>query len=131
MNTVTLPETQNPAWGFWGTMKDQAAEAWPLAVQILCAKTGQSPEAARAFLDSRHGRHFADNVSSEILASASLREAIETVALRLMSMTISPRISRDFGIPLGLPYLTGIVLSCEIAEADSDEHTPSGTKAAP
>ena len=59
-------ETNNTAWGFWGTISRDAKadEAWPLAVTAIARVTGCPDHAVRDFLDSRHGRHFGDDVVS-------------------------------------------------------------------
>jgi hypothetical protein len=65
MNTTTqIPATQNDAWGFWGTMNEHASAAWPLAMTAISDATSQPLESVRVFLDSRHGRHFADDVQN-------------------------------------------------------------------
>ena len=56
----TIPATQN-AWGFFGTMNDNAEAAWPIAMTAISDATCQPLESVRLFLDSRHGRHFADD----------------------------------------------------------------------
>lgn len=59
MNTTTpILATRNDAWGFYGTMEEQAEAAWP----------------------------------------------------------IDRKTSKQYGIPAGLPYLTGWVVHCEIVE---------------
>jgi hypothetical protein len=63
MTTLT---TNNEAWGFWGTIAHHAdpAQAWPIAMQAVADATGCSEAGVRDFLDSRHGRHFADDVAN-------------------------------------------------------------------
>ena len=61
-----ITSTQIPAptvtdWGLYGTMNEQAEAAWPLAMTAISDATGQPLESVRTFLDSRHGRHFADH----------------------------------------------------------------------
>ncbi len=74
----------------------------------------------RDFLDSRHGRHFADDVANNIFDGHPLRGAIDVAIERWMNWTIGRRTSRETGIPRGLPYLLGFVTDCEIiAEADA------------
>ena len=58
----TIPATANDAWGFFGTMNEQAEAAWPIAMIAISDATYQPLESVRLFLDSRHGRHFADDV---------------------------------------------------------------------
>ncbi len=117
MNTSTqIPASQNDAWGFWGTMNEQAQAAWPMAMTTISDATSQALESVRIFLDSRHGRHFADDVQNGLYAGASLKEAIEQATQRWMGWTIGRTTSKEYGIPKGLPYLTGFVIHCEITE---------------
>ena len=39
MTTTHIPATQNEAWGFWGTMNNQAAAAWPIAMTAISDAT--------------------------------------------------------------------------------------------
>ena len=113
-NNSILP-TENEAWGFWGTMGEQAAAAWPIAFAAIHDATVADPESVRAFLDSRHGRHFADGVIDGMAKLQPLEEAIATTINIWMAWRIGRRTSRDTGIPAGLPYLTGFVISEGIA----------------
>jgi len=114
--TTTIPATQNEAWGFWGTMNDQAQTAWPIAMISISDATYQPLESVRTFLDSRHGRHFADDVLNELHAGANLKDSIHAATQRWMGWTIGRQTSKQYGIPKGLPYLTGFVIHCEIVE---------------
>ena len=117
MNTTTqIPATQNESWGFYGTMNEQAEAAWPLAMTAISDATCQPLESVRTFLDSRHGRHFADDVQNGLYAGATLADAIEQATARWMSWTIGRSTSKQYDIPKGLPYLTGFVIHCEIVE---------------
>ncbi len=116
MTTTHIPATQNETWGFWGTMNDQAAAAWPIAITAISDATTQPLESVRTFLDSRHGRHFADDVLNEVHAGANLKDAIHAATQRWMGWTIGRQTSKQYGIPKGLPYLTGFVIHCEIVE---------------
>lgn len=106
--TTTIP-TQNTDWGFWGTMGVDAPAAWPIAFRAIRDATTADADATRAFLDSRHGRHFADEVRNHLAAGADLADAIAAAATTWMSWTIGRRLAREIGIPAGLPYLTGYV----------------------
>ncbi|MBP6707686.1 MAG: hypothetical protein KA223_00855 [Candidatus Accumulibacter sp.] len=97
-------------------MEDQAEAGWPIAMATIAAATGQPLESVRAFLDSRHGRHFADDVLNERAKGKNLKQAIHAAVARWMVWTIGRQTSRDYGIPCGLPYLTGFVIHCEIAK---------------
>ena len=116
MTTTHIPATQNEAWGFWGTMSEHAEAAWPMAMVAISDATGQPLESVRTFLDSRHGRHFADDVHNGLFAGANLKDAIEQATQRWMGWTIGRLTSKQHGIPKGLPYLTGFVIHCEIVE---------------
>jgi hypothetical protein len=113
MTTTTLPST-NENWGFFGTMQTAGADpmqAWTAANAMIAAATGASAEGVRDFLDSRHGRHFADDVLSRLaeVGPHRLEDAIEATVARWQAWRISRQTSRDEGLPRGLPYLTGWV----------------------
>ncbi len=120
MNKV-LP-TSNQAWGFWGTMRHHAdpEQAWPVAFESIATATGCAAEGVRGFLDSRHGRHFADGVANGLFEGRSLTDAIDAAVNRWMNWTIDRRTSRETGIPRGLPYLVGFVTDCEIMAEAAD-----------
>ena len=115
MNT-NIPATQNESWGFWGAMEEDAAAAWPLAMTAILHATNEPVESVRVFLDSRHGRHFADDVHNQLHAGKALADAINAATQRWMAWKIGRMTNRDYGIPRGLPYLTGFVIHCEIIE---------------
>lgn len=122
MNATTqIPATQNDTWGFYGTMNEQAEAAWPLAMTAISDATCQPLESVRTFLDSRHGRHFADDVQNGLYTGATLAEAINAATQRWMGWTIGRSTSKQYGIPKGLPYLTGFVIHCEITELSVEE----------
>ena len=114
--TTQIPASQNEAWGFWGTMNDNAAAAWPIAMTAISDTTYQPLESVRLFLDSRHGRHFADDVLNEMLRGQTIQQAIDAAVIRWMGWTIGRQTSKDYGIPKGLPYLTGFVIHCEVTD---------------
>ena len=113
MTTTTLP-TQNTEWGYWGTISRienypaaDPAKAWDIASRRIAEVTTASPEGVRDFLDSRHGRHFADDVANGLCTGAPLAAAIDAAIARWMGWRIDRKTSRETGIPRGLPYLTG------------------------
>jgi len=116
MTTNQIPATQNEAWGFWGTMSEHADAAWPLAMNAIAHATGTELGAVRLFLDSRHGRHFADDVQNGLYRGLPLAEAIKAATQQWMGWTIGRQTSKQHGIPRGLPYLTGFVIHCGIIE---------------
>ncbi len=114
MTTTILPAT-NTEWGFWGAIARiennpaaDAAKAWEFASRQIAEATTASPEGVRDFLDSRHGRHFADVVASELSKGETLKIAIDAAITRWMGWRIDRKTSRETGIPHGLPYLTGL-----------------------
>ena len=111
MTNSTLP-TANQAWGFYGTSSAfaDADAAWAIAFPAITKVTVGSAEGVRDFLDSRHGRHFADEVHNGIHAGLDLTAAIEAAINRWMGWTISRETAREISMPKGLPYLTGFVL---------------------
>lgn len=111
---------QSAGWGFFASLRGHAdqTEAWALAMVAIGRATGLSQEAVRDFLDSRHGRHFADDVAIGLHAGLSLPAAVEVAVSRWMDWRIGRHTERDTGIPRGLPYLTGFVGHHEAALAD-------------
>jgi hypothetical protein len=115
MTKPTLP-TANEAWGFFGAAAGftDAQEAWGIAFPEVAKATGGSAEGVRDFLDSRHGRHFADDVHNGIHSGLGLDAAIDAAITRWMGWKIDRSTAREHGIPTGLPYLTGFVGLYEI-----------------
>jgi hypothetical protein len=111
-----IPATENEAWGLVGTLGEHAEAAWPIAMTAISDATYQPLDSARAFLDSRHGRHFADDVQNGLYQGQALQDAINAATQRWMGWSIGRQTSKQYGIPRGLPYLTGFVIHCEIAE---------------
>ncbi|MDR1710022.1 MAG: hypothetical protein LBS70_09930 [Candidatus Accumulibacter sp.] len=112
MSATTIPATKNESYGFYGTMRKHADAAWPLAMTTVTKATGENFEAVRAFLDSRHGRHFADEVSGLVFSGESLQDAIAMATEKWMAWRIGWRTGREYDIPTGMPYLTGFVIHC-------------------
>ena len=104
------------AWGFWGTMQDKAPAAWAIALPSIAQITGCTPEAVRAFLDSRFGRHFADEVNSHLYLGRDLEQSVHATIATWMGWTIKRITAKEYGIPRGMPYLTGFVIHCEIVD---------------
>ena len=103
--------SRNQGSGFFGAVRAHAGpeEAWALAVRSIANSTGCSDEAVRVFLDGRYGRHFADDVLSDLLNDQELASAIDRAVERWMGRRIDRQIDEEIGIPQGLPYLTGFV----------------------
>ncbi len=111
MTTLTLP-TGNEAWGFYGTTNGftDADAAWVFAFPAVLAATEGTAEGVRDFLDSRHGRHFADDVHNGVCAGLDLKAAIEAAVTQWMGWTLDRQTAREIAMPKGLPYLKGFVL---------------------
>ncbi|MBN9568991.1 MAG: hypothetical protein J0H79_15470 [Alphaproteobacteria bacterium] len=115
--TRTNPVTQNREWGFFGTMMQagyNAFEAWDAASAAIADAIDDhegyyAPEGIRDFLDSRHGRHFADTVASNVNTGQTFEAALTAAIAQWQGWKIGPRLYREEGIPAGLPYLTGWV----------------------
>ncbi len=117
MNTADpIPATRNEDWGFYGTMKGRAAEAWPLAMAAVSKATGASLDSARLFLDSSFGRHFADEVLNALHAGQTLAAAIDATATTWMQRRTNGGLSKIYDIPRNLPHLTAFVTVCEIVD---------------
>jgi hypothetical protein len=115
MNNI-ISATHNPDWGFFGTIRHDADPngAWNIALPAIATATGCADTAVRDFLDSRHGRHFADDVANGLFHGLTLDAAIEAAIARWMAWRIGRRTARETGIPHDLPYLTGFVANAEI-----------------
>ncbi len=112
-------DTQNTDYGFFGTMScvgQDARAAWAIALPLIKAATGCAAEGVRAFLDSRDGRHFADEVSNHLARGLTLEAAIRAAVAVYQGWRITRAIYRSYGIPEGLPYLTGWVGHYAISE---------------
>lgn len=105
-------KTNNQDWGFFGTIAlancDQAQEAWDMAMEKLEAETSHTPEDIRTWLDSRSGRHFADNVV-EKLRNESLEESIDAAIKRWNSWKPS-NTQRKNGAPSWATYLQADIM---------------------
>ena len=116
MTTPRIPATKNVDWGFTGSLNEQAEAAWPIAMTAISDATSQPLESVRCFLDSRHGRHFADDVLNGLFTGLTLTDAIHAATQRWMGWTVCRADHKEYGIPVGMPLLIGFVIHCEIAE---------------
>lgn len=69
---MKILETQNKEWGFWGTVSefvdsDEAQKLWCEAAKIIQEKAGFTAIETRNLLDSRWGRHMADEFYEDII----------------------------------------------------------------
>lgn len=112
-----IPNTQNPDYGFFGTCIDADLDAqccWAAAVCEIAAATLQTPEDAAAFLDTRHGRHFADDVVCGCRNGLPPEAAVRAAADKWMGWRIGRQLEGETGIPADWPYLTGLVVAANL-----------------
>jgi hypothetical protein len=76
----------------------------------------------RDFLDSRMGRHFADEVIDRMARGTPAEQALDEAIDSWCRQRISPASERHEGIPAGLPALVGWGRHFAIcAEAEGDD----------
>jgi len=120
MNTPATLPSRNEDYGFLRTitvcpLRDRrSAEVWTLASTMIAAAIRAASEdemiGIRDFLDSRMGRHFADDVVGNMTGcNIGVETAITSAIRRWQDWRISRQTEREEGIPAGLPYLTGWV----------------------
>jgi len=133
MTTPAILPSRNPDHGFFGTLTTcperdrRSVEVWVLASTLIAkairATTEEDMIGIRDFLDSRMGRHFADDVVGNMVGCKIDSEtAIKSAIRTWQDWRISRQLERDEGIPEGLPYLTGWVqhfaIAASMAESD-------------
>jgi hypothetical protein len=99
-------------------MGGYASVAWPLAMTAVADATSEDLDTVRTFLDSRYGRHFADEVHKGVYAGHAMPEAIAAATRKWMGWKINRQTQQEYGIPAGLPYLTGFVVHCGFLAED-------------
>ena len=97
-----------------GLLREHGEAAWCIAVERIATTTRFAQEDVAVFLDSRFGRQFADDVSNELLKWVDMATAIDAAIERWMGWAISTATSKQYGIPVGLPYLAGFVGMYEV-----------------
>jgi hypothetical protein len=130
MTNRTILPSQNTAYGFYGTvttcpLRDcTSATFWTLASTLIAEAVNAQGEAEmigiRDFLDSKLGRHFADEVIDALrTARTSTKAALEATIETWQRRAINAQTEASHGIPEGLPYLDGWVTHYAIlAETD-------------
>ncbi len=132
MATHPILSTRNTSYGFYGTitatpLRDRTSDAfWALASARIAAAAGCTREVemegVRDFLDSRMGRHFADEVVDRMARGTPAEQALEETIDSWCHQRISRATERDEGIPAGLPALVGWIQHFAIcAEAEGDD----------
>ena len=120
MTTPAILPSRNKDYGFFGTLtrcpeRDRrSAEVWMLASRLIAEAIHADSEdemmGIRDFLDSRIGRHFADDVAGNMIGcNSELEPAIAAAIRRWQSWRIDRATERSEGIPAGLPHLTAWV----------------------
>ena len=120
MTTPAILPSRNEDYGFFRTLtvcpqRDRrSAEVWTLASRLIAKAIRADSEdemiGIRDFLDSRIGRHFADDVVGNMTGcNIELEPAIAAAIRRWQSWRIDRATERSEGIPAGLPYLTAWV----------------------
>jgi hypothetical protein len=133
MTTHPCLPSRNQDYGFFRTLtvcpeRDRrSAEVWNLASRLIAETIGASSEdemiGIRDFLDSRIGRHFADDVVGNMTGcNIGLEAAIASAIRRWQDWRIDRKTEREHGIPAGLPYLTGWVQHFAVTAAMDDAH---------
>ena len=128
ITTHPILPSRNEDYGFFRTLtvcpqRDRcSAEVWTLASRLIAAAIGTDSEdemiGIRDFLDSRMGRHFADDVVGNMMGCNIDTETAVASAIRSwQDWRISRNTERCDGIPAGLPYLTGWVQHFAVAAA--------------
>ncbi|MEF9344257.1 hypothetical protein ACI2S5_24230 [Ralstonia nicotianae] len=84
--------------------------------EVVLGELLDSFEAVRLFLDSSFGRQFADEVWNAVHLGQPLAEVIDATAALWMARKVNGWISEIYGIPHGLPHLTGFVTAREIED---------------
>lgn len=113
-------QTRNELYGFYGTIGHHADAdaAWAMAESAIASGAGLDPDETRAFLDSRHGRHFADEVANGLARGQGLGQAIDAAIQKFMAWRISRAMARETGIPAGIPYLIGVAIDALIGAGE-------------
>ncbi|WP_044037301.1 hypothetical protein [Octadecabacter arcticus] len=131
MTPHAILPTRNEAHGFYGTiticpLRDRrSGEVWALASKLIAIAMHVDSEdemiGIRDFLDSRMGRHFADDVVGNMTGcNIDSETAISSAICRWQGWRICHRTEREEGIPAGLPYLTGWVQHFAVRAAMAD-----------
>jgi hypothetical protein len=131
MTTHPILPSRNEDYGFFRALtvcpqRDRrSAEVWALASRLIAEAIHADSEdemiGIRDFLDSRIGRHFADDVVGNMTGcNIELEPAIAAAIRRWQGWRIDRATERSEGIPAGLPYLTGWVQHFAMTAARED-----------
>ena len=131
MSRPDILPSRNEDYGFFRTLtvcpeRDRrSTEVRTLASRLIAEAIHADSEdemmGIRDFLDSRIGRHFADDVVGNMTGcNIGLEPALNSAIRRWQGWRIDRKIERDHGIPAGLPYLTGWVQHFAVNAAMED-----------
>jgi hypothetical protein len=118
MITQPILPTRNTDYGFYGTitatpLRDRTSDAfWALASTHIAAADCTREvemEGVRDFLDSRMGRHFANEVVDRMARGTPAEQPLDETIAEWCRQRISRATERHEGIPAGLPALVGWV----------------------
>ena len=131
MTAHPILPSRNEDYGFFRTLTTcpqrdrRSADVWAMTSRMIAeairANSVDEIIGIRDFLDSRIGRHFADDVVGNMTSAANdLETAITSAIRRWQGWRIDRATERAEGIPAGLPYLTGWVQHFAVAAAMED-----------
>ena len=106
---MRIAKSRNTGAGFYGTMGANAEAAWPIAIEAISKATGRKGSEIRDFLDSKHGRIFADELSDRLYGGMELAEPIDHTVARWMSRKTSHDFARAYRVRLGIPMLIAFI----------------------
>ncbi|STZ75320.1 hypothetical protein [Bergeriella denitrificans] len=110
---MNIPQTQNEDYGFYGTVAlhhDRPQALWNIAVAGITAATGEFAEDVALFLDTRHGRHFADDVVCGLATGLDDGAAVAAALDRWLGWSFGKDMARETGLPVGTPYLKALIV---------------------
>lgn len=133
MSCPPMLSSRNEDYGFFRTITNcperdrRSSEAWALAFRSIADAIHADSEdemiGIRDFLDSRMGRHFADDIVGNLTScNIGLEAAIASAIRRWQDWRIDRKTEREHGIPAGLPHLTGWVQHFAVTAAMDDAH---------
>lgn len=109
----TIPKTQNPTFGFYGTMHLAGVNApalWETSISAIERATLHEDRADIAtWLDSKDGRHFADCVIDGLHQDKPIGAAVNSAVRSWMGMRPDAEMVRQYGVPADTPYLVAVL----------------------
>ena len=131
MSCTDIFPSRNEDYGFFRTLtvcpeRDRrSSEVWTLASRLIAEAINANGEdemiGIRDFLDSRIGRHFADDVVGNMRGcNFGLEAAIAAAIRRWQDWRIDHATERSEGIPAGLLYLTGWIQHFAVTAATAE-----------